>query len=182
MRNSYSNIVNAHRTPKEIMYMIKQQLLEQFLKTPFLRRYSIKWYKKLGVHFEGVLPRIRPFTLVGDWHYLYLHSGCDINEGCMFVAKDKIEIGEGTAVAYNVSIYTSAYPHGNKLTKLYPKKIQPVVIGKHCWIGANAVILPGVEIGDYCVVAAGSVVTKNVPSGVMVAGSPAVIKKKLEIQ
>jgi len=55
-----------------------------------------------------------------------------------------------------------------------------VVIGKDCWIGANSTILPGVTIGDFSVVAAGSVVTKNVPSGTMVAGNPAVVKKYLK--
>ena len=53
------------------------------------------------------------------------------------------------------------------------------VIGDNVWIGANVTILPGVTIGDYVVVAAGSVVTKDVPSGVLVAGVPAVVKKQL---
>ena len=55
----------------------------------------------------------------------------------------------------------------------------PVVIGDNVWIGANATILPGVTIGSMSVVAAGAVVTKDVPSGVLVAGNPAVIKKEL---
>ena len=46
------------------------------------------------------------------------------------------------------------------------------------WIGANVTILPGVTIGDYVVVAAGAVVTKDVPSGVLVAGVPAIVKKR----
>lgn len=62
---------------------------------------------------------------------------------------------------------------------IYPKVREEIVIGKDVWIGARAIILPGVHIGDYSVVAAGSVVTKDVPSGVLVAGAPAVIKKRL---
>ncbi len=54
-----------------------------------------------------------------------------------------------------------------------------VIIGDDVWIGANAVILPGVTIGNHVVVAAGSVVTKDVPSNVVVAGVPATIKKEL---
>lgn len=78
---------------------------------------------------------------------------------------------------------TGADPNGplNKLSKLYPPIKAPVKIGKDCWIGANAVILPGVTIGDIVVVAAGSVVTKDIPSKVMIAGVPAVIKKNLEL-
>jgi acetyltransferase-like isoleucine patch superfamily enzyme len=55
----------------------------------------------------------------------------------------------------------------------------PVIIGKDVWVGANATILPGVSIGEFSIIAAGSVVTKDVPSGVLVAGNPAIIKKKL---
>lgn len=80
-----------------------------------------------------------------------------------------------------MTVLTSANPNGpkNKLASIYPKLKAPVIIGEDVWVGANATILPGVTIDDFSVVAAGSVVTKNVPSGVLVAGNPAVIKKKL---
>ena len=57
---------------------------------------------------------------------------------------------------------------------------KPVVIGDDVWIGANAVILPGVTIGRHVVVAAGAVVTKDVPDSCVVAGIPAKVVKKLE--
>jgi acetyltransferase-like isoleucine patch superfamily enzyme len=56
---------------------------------------------------------------------------------------------------------------------------KPVVIGDDVWIGANAVILPGVTIGSHCVVAAGAVVTKDVPDNTLVGGVPAKVIKKL---
>ena len=76
---------------------------------------------------------------------------------------------------------TSANPNGpeNKLSALYPQMTAPVIIGADVWVGANSTILPGVTIGDFSVIAAGAIVTKDVPSGVLVAGNPAVIKKKL---
>jgi acetyltransferase-like isoleucine patch superfamily enzyme len=55
----------------------------------------------------------------------------------------------------------------------------PVVIGDDVWIGANAVILPGVTIGRHCVVAAGAVVTKDVPDNTVVGGVPAKVLKTL---
>lgn len=58
-------------------------------------------------------------------------------------------------------------------------KSREVVIGNGCWIGANAIILPGVTIGRNSVVAAGSIVTRGVPDGVVVAGNPARIMKKI---
>ncbi len=56
---------------------------------------------------------------------------------------------------------------------------EPVTIGDSVWIGGNATILPGVTIGDNVVIGAGSVVTRNIPSGVVVGGNPARIIKKV---
>lgn len=97
------------------------------------------------------------------------------------LAKERIVIGKNSTLAYGTTILTSANPNGpkNKLAALYPPIKAPVIIGDNVWVGANATILPGVTIGEMSVVAAGSVVTKSVPPGVLVAGNPAIIKKKL---
>ena len=58
------------------------------------------------------------------------------------------------------------------------QKAQPITIGKHVWIGQNAMILKGVNIGDGAVIAAGAVVTKDVPAGCLAAGVPAKVIKK----
>ena len=55
----------------------------------------------------------------------------------------------------------------------------PVIIGNDVWIGANAVILPGVHIGNHCVIAAGSVVTKDIPEHSLAIGAPAIVKKNI---
>ncbi len=94
-----------------------------------------------------------------------------------------IKIGDNTTISFDCAFVTHDaatrvirnLPDGNKETVIYA----PIVIGKNCFIGCRTVILPGVTIGDYSVVAAGSVVTKDVPSGVLVAGVPAEIKKHL---
>jgi acetyltransferase-like isoleucine patch superfamily enzyme len=57
---------------------------------------------------------------------------------------------------------------------------KPIIIGDDVWIGANAVILPGVTIGKHCVVAAGAVVTKDVPDNTLVGGVPAKVIKRLK--
>jgi acetyltransferase-like isoleucine patch superfamily enzyme len=112
---------------------------------------------------------------------IYCADNVNINAGCMFIIDKDIIIGGNSTLAYRVFITTSAnpnYPY-NFLSELYPPKYEKVVIGKNVWIGACSVILPGVTIGDGSVIAAGSVVTKDVPSHVMVAGVPAIIKKDL---
>lgn len=146
---------------------------------------SYQKLKELGVRFvkdgeKFKKPRILDFSLIGDYSNLYLHSNADINQEVMLVAKDKIEIGENSTLAYRVSIYTSAYPHGNLLTKVYPKKIAPVIIEDNCWIGANAILLPGVTIGRCSVVGAGSVVTKDIPPYSVAVGSPAKVIKQMD--
>lgn len=121
--------------------------------------------------------------VIGDYKNIILHKNCDVNDSCFLLAKDRIEIGENSALAYGVTIITSADPNHdyNALASLYPPMTAPVTIGKNCWIGANSTILPGVVIGDFSVVAAGSVVTADVPAGVMVAGVPATVRKYLDL-
>lgn len=84
-----------------------------------------------------------------------------------------ITIGNHCAITVGVKILT----HGgaNVVWRKYPKfdNFGKVVIGDWVYIGANSLIMPGVTIGDNCLVAAGSVVTKSVPSGVVVGGNPA---------
>ena len=126
--------------------------------------------------------RISPSCfIVGSYENIVLHSNTEINSHCLMLAKNKIVIGENSTLAYGSTIITSANPNGpkNKLATIYPKMTAPVIIEDNVWVGANATILPGVTIGSMSVVAAGAVVTKDVPSGVLVAGNPAVIKKQL---
>lgn len=161
---------------------MKKKIVTLLLKFPLNNKIQIALYKILGVRIASGYARISPHTFIGDYKNLNLKDNAEINSGCFIVAKDKIEIGENSTLAYQTTILTSANPNGpkNKLSEFYPKMTAPVTIGSNVWIGANSIILPGVTIGDFSVVAAGSVVIKDVPSGVLVAGNPAVIKKRLK--
>lgn len=105
----------------------------------------------------------------------------NINAEVMFIALRNISIGKNSTLAYRVMITTSANPNStyNSLSTIYPPIEKEVVIGNNCWIGAGAIILPGVTIGNGSVVAAGAVVNRDVPDNVMVAGVPAQVKKHL---
>lgn len=162
------------------------KILDRFyriaLMFPILRRYSKYWYKKLGVSLGENSRVSNKISIVGSYNNLFLSDNSEINSGCFLLAKNKIKVGLNSTLAYNVSIITSSNPNGpyNKLSKIYPKVTAPVTIGSDVWVGACAVILPGVHIGNYSVIAAGAVVSKDVPSGVLVGGVPAKIIKYLK--
>lgn len=87
---------------------------------------------------------------------------------------EKIEIGENVAISHDVTIMDSDAHEG--LWEGY-EKTKPIKIGNHVWIGTRVTILKGVTIGDNAIIAAGSVVTKDVPNNTVVAGVPAKVIK-----
>lgn len=83
-----------------------------------------------------------------------------------------VVIGDDTLIAAGTRIITSTHDYTNH--PVWKERVdKPVKIGRNVWIGANAIILPGIKIGDHAVIGAGSVVTKHVPERMIVAGNPA---------
>jgi len=99
------------------------------------------------------------------------------NTGCSFQDRGGISIGNGSMLGMNVTIAT--LNHGLSSEKRNTTYPSPVLVGENVWIGSNATILPGVTIGDNSVVAAGAVVTKDVPKNSVVAGVPAKVIKEI---
>ena len=102
-----------------------------------------------------------------------------INSGCCFQDQGGIEIGDKVLIGQQVVIAT--INHDSKAENRANMLADSVKIGNGVWIGAHATILPGVTIGDGAVIAAGAVVTKDVPENVVVGGVPAKIIKELKI-
>ena len=101
-----------------------------------------------------------------------------INFDCVFLDLGGITIEDNVLLAPKVSLLTESHPlDPAQRQSLIPK---PILIKKNAWIGPSATILPGVTIGENAVVAAGSVVTKDVPDNVVVAGIPATFIKKIK--
>ena len=95
---------------------------------------------------------------------------------------DLLIIEECVGIGPRVTIVLHSDPYPSPLYKLYPKKTLPVTIKKGVWIGAGAIILPGVTIGEYAVIGAGATVTKDVPAYTVVVGVPARIVKTFDKQ
>lgn len=97
--------------------------------------------------------------------------------GNYFQGDAEIYIGKGSYIAPNVGLITGNH---DLIDPSNRGEAKPIYLGEKCWIGMNAVILPGVTLGDHTVVAAGAVVTKSFPEGhCVLAGVPATIIKKL---
>jgi maltose O-acetyltransferase len=115
----------------------------------------------------------------GDFNFLKIGERVSFG-GIKIFLNAPVSIGNDTMIGFNTIIHTSTHDYNN-----YPMWLEridrPVIIGNNVWIGFNVSILPGIKIGDNSVVGAGSVVTKNVPPNVIIAGNPAKIIKTIDI-
>ena len=94
------------------------------------------------------------------------------NFGLTLVDDTHIYVGDNTMFGPHVTVATAGHPIDPTLRAKEYQYNMPIHIGKNCWIGAGALILPGVTIGDNTVIGAGSVVTKDIPSSVVAVGNP----------
>ncbi len=101
------------------------------------------------------------------------------NFDCVILDVCRVSIGNNCFFAPGVHVYTATHPIDAAERILGPEYGKPVTIGENVWVGGRAVINPGIVIGDNVTVASGSVVTKSVPSHVVVGGNPARIIREL---
>ncbi|MDB5273278.1 MAG: transferase hexapeptide repeat containing protein [Chitinophagaceae bacterium] len=110
--------------------------------------------------------------LIGTTDKLILGQQVTFGGDVILYANETISIGDHTMVGMNTILHTTT--HDYKEHPMWRYRIdRPIRIGQHVWIGTSCVVLAGVIIEDYTVVAAGSVVAANVPKGAIVAGTPA---------
>ena len=132
------------------------------------------------------------FAEIGDGCYIepplhanfggaHCHFGKKIyaNFNLTLVDDTHIYVGDNTMFAPNVVVATAGHPLEPSLRNDGYQYNMPVHIGKNCWIGAGVLIMPGVTIGDNVVVGAGSVVTKDLPSGVLAFGVPCKVQREI---
>ena len=112
-------------------------------------------------------------TEIRGIHRLKVGAGTIIGDNALLAAQRGLTIGENVNISSNVSIYSGAHDHRDPYFRSTPQTTRPITIGDRVWIGSNAIILTGVNIGEGAVCCAGCVVTKDVEPYAVVAGIPA---------
>lgn len=120
-----------------------------------------------------------PFHANWGGRHVHFGKGVYANYGLTLVDDTHIYVGDYTMFGPNVTVATAGHPILPELREKGYQYNMPVRIGKRCWIGAGVLIMPGVAIGDDTVIGAGSVVTKDIPSGVVAVGNPCRILREV---
>ena len=121
----------------------------------------------------GARVNIRPPFFIDYGFNLTLGDGVFMNFNCVILDVCAVTIGALTQIGPGVQILAADHPRDPTQRRAMLESGKPVVIGANVWIGAAALIMPGVTVGDDAIVGAGSIVTRDVPAGATVIGSPA---------
>lgn len=111
---------------------------------------------------------------IGADTFINAHFFVDVNS--------EVEIGDRVSIGHHVTLITADHELGPAAKRAGPMRSSPVVVGDGCWIGAGCTILPGVRLGKSSIVAAGSLVSGNVPDNKLVGGVPARPLKSLSAE
>lgn len=112
--------------------------------------------------------------LHANWGGRHVHFGRNVyaNFNLTLVDDTHIYVGDNTMFGPSVVVATAGHPLLPELREQGYQYNAPVHIGRNCWIGAGAILLPGITVGDNAVIGAGSVVTKDVPANTLAVGNP----------
>jgi len=110
---------------------------------------------------------------------IYLGRDCFINANAVILDPARIELGDRVQVASGVQLLAADHPREATRRAAGEELARPVMVGDDVWIGAGAILCPGVEVGAGSIIAAGSVVAGDVPAGVMAAGVPCRVVREL---
>lgn len=165
-------ITNEQRYYQDLLYEYNQTKPSEELKRAELLK------KILGDCGEDVYIEA-PFYSNFGGHHCHFGSHIYVNYHLTCVDDTHIYIGDYTMIGPNVTIATAGHPILPELRQRGLQYNMPVRIGQNCWIGAGAIIMPGVTIGDHVVIGAGSIVTKDIPSNVVAVGNPCKVMREV---
>ena len=167
-------------------YKVKDNIREKNRET--LEKFNNLSYRKrsegmalLRNHF-GKLPKdahITPPFYCDKGSQIFIGKHFYANTGLIILDEAKVVIGDNVFMVPRVSIYTAGHPIDASVRNLDFEYAKEVTIGDDVWIGGNVVINPGVTIGSNVVIGSGSIVTKDIPDGVIAAGNPCKIIREI---
>ncbi len=165
-------IMNEQRVYQDKLWEFNRLKPTQFEEK---QKYMHEVFASCGENCYIVLP------FHANWGGHHLHFGSDIyaNFNLTVVDDGNIFVGDKVMFGPNVTIATANHPINPELRAKGLQYNKDVHIGENVWIGANSVICPGVSIGSNTVIAAGSVVTKDIPEGVVAGGVPCKVIREI---
>lgn len=157
-------LVEARRRARRLTRLFNQSTEEE----PELRRKLIaELFGVIGNKFE-----IEPSFQCDYGCNIYAGENLFVNFGAVFLDCAPIRIGRNVMMAPGVHLYTATHPT-NAVERASGREFAlPITIGDDVWLGGGVIVCPGATIGDACVIGAGSVVTKNIPPGMIAVGNP----------
>lgn len=174
IRAFFGDILHAsYELFSSLVFILPRYKLFNPVKSTFLRIQGAKIGRWI-TYYPGIKIIPAKNLVIGDF--------VDLAWGVIITTKGGVEIGERTLVGYDSKIISSNHAVPSNKGRIFNSGhvSKKITIGRDVWIGANSVILPGVNIGEGAIIAAGSVVTKNIDPFTIVGGVPAkLIKNRL---
>ncbi|MEX2785451.1 sugar O-acetyltransferase [Streptococcus sp. H49] len=131
-----------------------------------------------GRTYEGLV-LLSPFTC--DYgENISFGKSCFVSVNCYFMDGAKVTLGNHVFVGPSTGFYTANHPLDYQRRNAGLEQALPITVGNNVWLGANVNVMPGVTIGDGCVIASGSVVTKDIPANSLAGGVPCRVMKTIE--
>lgn len=124
---------------------------------------------------------LAPFMV--DYGYnVFMGAGCFVNHNVYMMDCAKITFGKKCFIGPSCGFYTAIHPMEVVKRNAGYEMAKPITVGDNVWLGGNVIVLPGVTIGSNSVIGAGSVVTEDIPEGVLAVGNPCKVVRKFDKQ
>lgn len=128
----------------------------------------------------GEIPYVEPNLFCGFGINIEVGDYFFANNNCVFVDPGKITFGKHVFIGPNCAFYTANHPLDASIRNQKLETALPIKVGDNVWIGGSTTVLPGVTIGNNVVIGAGSVVTKDIPDGMLAYGNPCCVVREIE--
>ncbi len=181
-------MTNSERRDRGLVYVADEQVfaeMAQCKKKLKLLNELDRWeYEQINLALKNVISNSENATVIPPFYCEYgthitLGKNFFANYNCVFIDVAPITFGDNCMLGPNVSLYTAGHPIHPATRNSGYEYGKPITVGNNVWIGGSVTIVPGVRIGNDVVIGAGSVVTSDIPDGVVAAGNPCKVIKQI---